>query len=107
MLAYFVEWHMRQRLAAMLFDDHDKEAAEARRASVVAKAGRSKAAVTKQTTGVTADGLPVHSFQTLLKDLRTLTMNEVVMGSQDLKIPARPTPVQQRAFQLLEVKDNL
>ena len=58
MLAYYLEWHMRQRLAPMLYDDTDKEAAEAQRSSVVAKAARSPAAVTKQTTGRTEDGLP-------------------------------------------------
>ena len=58
MLAYYLEWHMRQRLAPMLFDDTDKEAAEALRASIVAPAQRSPAAVTKQTTGLTEDGLP-------------------------------------------------
>src|ERR1700741_303024 len=58
MLAYYLEWHMRQRLAPMLYDDADKEAAEALRSSVVAKAERSPAAVTKQTTGRTKDGLP-------------------------------------------------
>ena len=63
--------------------------------------------LSKDSSKRTDDGRPVHSFQTLLKDLRTLTMNEVTMGSQDLKIPARPTPVQQRAFQLLEVKETL
>jgi hypothetical protein len=51
MLAYYLEWHMRQRLAPMLFDDTDKETAEALRASVVAQAQRSPAAVRKQTTG--------------------------------------------------------
>ena len=58
MLGYYLEWHMRQRLAPMLYDDDDKQAAEALRASVVAKAERSPAAVAKQTTGRTADGLP-------------------------------------------------
>jgi hypothetical protein len=106
MLAYYLEWHMRQRLAALLFDDHDKEAAEARRASVVAKAGRSKAAVTKQTTGVTADGLPVHSFQSLLADLATLARNTIVTAitpDYPLTVMTRPTPVQSRAFELLGV----
>jgi hypothetical protein len=49
MLAYYLEWHMRQRLAPLLYDDTDKNAAEALRSSVVAKAERSPAAVTKQT----------------------------------------------------------
>ena len=51
MLAYYLEWHMRQKLAPMLFDDTDKDAAEAARASVVAPAQRSEAAIRKQTTG--------------------------------------------------------
>ncbi len=58
MLGYYLEWHMRQRLAPMLYDDADKQAAEALRASVVAKAQRSPAAVTKQTTGRTEDVSP-------------------------------------------------
>ena len=107
MLAYYVEWHMKEALAPMLFIDDDPEAAEAARKSVVSPAGRSRKAKDKDASKRTEDGLPVHSFQTLLKDLRTLTMNEVTMGSHDLKLPARPTPVQQRAFQLLEVKETL
>jgi len=54
MLAYYLEWHMRQCLAPMLFDDTDKEEAEALRSSVVAQAQRSKGAVKKQSTGVDA-----------------------------------------------------
>ncbi len=42
MLAYYVEWHMRQKLAPMLFDDHDKPQAQAARASIVAPAKRSR-----------------------------------------------------------------
>ena len=60
MLAYHLEWHMRERLAPMLFDDTNKQAADAQRTSVVAQAQRSPAAVIKQTTGLTPDGLPVH-----------------------------------------------
>jgi len=106
MLAYYLEWHVRQRLAPMLFDDTDKEAAEALRESVVAQAQRSPAAVRKQTTGLTEDGLPVHSFQTLLADLATLARNTVVTAitpGYPLTIVTRPTPVQQKAFELLGV----
>jgi len=81
MLAHYLEWHMRQRLAPMLYDDTDKDAAQAQRTSVVAKAERSPAAVTKQTTGQTEDGLPVHSFRTLLADLATLTRNTLVTAT--------------------------
>jgi transposase len=38
MLAYYLEWHMRSALAPLLFDDTEKDVAEALRASVVAKA---------------------------------------------------------------------
>jgi hypothetical protein len=104
MLAYYLEWHMRQRLAPLLYDDTDKDAAEAQRSTVVAKAERSPAAVTKQTTGRSDDGLPVHSFQTLLDDLATITRNTLVTAiapEQSFTLTARPTPLQQRARGLL------
>jgi hypothetical protein len=106
MLAYYLEWHMRQRLAPMLFDDADKEAAEALRASVGVPAQRSPAAVTKQTTGLTLDGLPVHSFRSLLADLATLARNTIttaITPDYPLTIVTRPTPIQQKAFDLLSV----
>jgi DDE family transposase len=104
MLAYYLEWHMRQCLAPMLFDDADKDEAEALRRSVVAQAQRSKAAVKKQTTGATPDGLPVHSFHTLLADLATMARNTIVTAINPLyplTVVTRPTPIQQKAFDLL------
>src|SRR5215469_10300552 len=104
MLAYYLEWHMRQRLAPMLSDDTDKEAAEALRSSIVAKAERSPAAITKQTTGRTEDGLPVHSFRSLLADLATLTRNTLVTAIDPegaFTLAARPTQLQQKAHALL------
>ncbi len=104
MLAYYLEWHMRQCLAPMLFDDTYKEEAEALRSSVVAPAQRSKAALKKQTTGMTPDGLPVHSFHTLLVDLATMTRNTITTAINPLyplTVVTRPTPVQQKAFNLL------
>jgi hypothetical protein len=106
MLAYHVEWQMRARLAPMLYDDTDKEAAEAMRDSIVAKAGRSPKAIAKQTTGRTEDGLPVHSFQSLLADLATLTHNTVVTAlapDHPFTLTARPTPIQRKALDLLGV----
>lgn len=107
MLAYYLEWHMRQRLAPMLFDDTDKAAAEALRTSVVAQAQRSPAAVTKQTTGLTKDGMPVHSFQTLLADLATVARNTIITAiapDYPLTVITRPTPIQQKAFELLGIE---
>jgi Transposase DDE domain len=106
MLAYYLEWHMRQHLAPMLFDDTDKDEAEALRGSAVAQAQRSSSAVKKQTTGVTLDGLPVHSFRSLLADLATLTRNTIVTAINPLHpltVATRPTPVQQKAFDLLGI----
>jgi hypothetical protein len=104
MLAYYLEWHMRQLLAPMLYDDTDKQVAGAQRASAVAKAERSPAATTKQTTGRTEGGLPVHSFRTLLADLATLTRNTLVTAidpERPFTLTARPTALQQRARDLL------
>ena len=106
MLSYHLEWHLRARLAPMLYDDDDREAAAAERTSIVAKAGRSLAARAKQTRGVTDDGLPVHSFESLLADLATLSRNEVVTAvapAAALTLYTRPTTLQQKAFDLLGI----
>ena len=106
MLAYYVEWHMRQKLAPILFDDTDRAAAEAARPSPVASAQRSKAALRKRNTGITPDGLPAHSFHTLLADLGTLARNTVttaVAPNYPLVVMTRPTAVQARALELLGV----
>ena len=106
MLAYYVEWNMRGRLAPMLYDDDDKAAAEAARESPVAKAQRSPRAVAKKATGRTADGAPVHSFQSLLADLATLARNTVVTAiapGRPFTVLTRPTPLQQKAFDLLDI----
>jgi hypothetical protein len=70
MLPYYLEWHMRQALAPLLFDDHDRPAAERQRASPVAKAEPSPAArhkaLSKHTVSADNESLPVHSFRTLL-----------------------------------------
>ena len=80
MLACHVEWHMRHMrhmLAPMLFDDDDPQAAQTARASVVAPTTTSPAAKHKAATERTSNGMPVHSFQTLLDDLATVASNRV------------------------------
>jgi hypothetical protein len=109
MLAYHVEHHMRARLAPMLYDETDHEAAAAMRASIVAKAERSEAAIRKQTTGRTDDGLPVHSFQTLLADLATYCRINATTALNEkyiFTLHTRPTPTQQRAFELLGINPD-
>ncbi len=102
MLSYYVEWHMRAALAPILFDDHDRAAAETKRTSPVAKAQVSAAARRKAATKTTDDGLPVHSFRSLIADLATLTRNTVRFAKGNtFTMLATPTPVQDRAFALL------
>jgi len=105
MLAYYVEWHMRQQLAPILFDDHQRTEAEQSRDSVVAPAPRSRAAHRKDFEKRTEDGVAVESFQTLLANLGTLTKNRVRLQGSDgaeFYVLAQPTPLQHRALSLLE-----
>jgi hypothetical protein len=107
MLAYYVEWHMRQALAPVLCDDEEKAAAEALRASVVAPAPPSAKARRKASRQRTDEGAPVQSFRTLLADLATIVQNRIepkVMGAEPFDQPTRPTPLQQRALDLLHVR---
>lgn len=107
MLAYYVEWHLRAALAPILFDDDAPRAGEAQRASIVAPAQRSPQTLRKIQTRRTEDGFPVHSFQTLFKDLATIVRSHYRPKQSDLpgfdKI-TMPTPLQQRVFDLLHVK---
>ena len=106
MLAYYVEWHMRQRLKPLLFDDEEPDVAEAARPSVVAPAEVSPSAQDKARRKRTASGEPVHSFRTLLDDLATVANNRVVAPLADAKpfdLITRPTALQRKAFKLLGV----
>jgi hypothetical protein len=106
MLAYYVEWHMRQDLAPVLFDDEDPQAGEALRASAVAPAQRSPSARAKAATKRTAAGTPVHSFQTLLSDLATICRNRIqpdVPGAGTFAKTTQPTALQEQALALLKV----
>ena len=100
MMAYYVEWHLRQRLAGFLFEEEDPLAAEALRSSIVSPAQRSEGAARKEQTKRTPEGLPVHSFHTLLKDLATLARNRVRAGSSDQEfyITTQQTQYQREVF---------
>lgn len=104
MLAYYVEWHMRARLKPMLFDDEYLDEASASRASPVLKAVRSEHAKAKDSSKLADDGMPLHSFRTLLKDLGTLTYNithTALNPEAKITLTTRPTPLQDKAFKLL------
>ena len=107
MLAYYVEWHMRQALAPILFDDDNKADAEALRQSIVAPAQPSPQAQRKARTKRTEHGAPVHSFRTLLADLATIAKNRIqpnLPGALPFDQITRPTSLQQRALDLLAVR---
>ena len=109
MLAYYLEWHMRQVLKPILFDDHDRAAAEAARTSIVAKAERSTAGERKVATKRTDDGLPVHSFRSLIADLATVTRNTMTISKVEdasFVLYQKLTATQQRAFEILGVPMN-
>jgi sugar-specific transcriptional regulator TrmB len=103
MLAYCVEWHMREALAPLLFHDEELKADRARR-DPVAPAMPSKSARAKKATRITEDGLPLHSFQTLFAALATRCRNTARLKSdpsRTVPIVTEPTPLQARAFKLL------
>jgi hypothetical protein len=108
-LAYYVTWHLQQRLAPMLFKDHDPAAGKAARPSPVAPARRSPSAVAKAAAKVTAAGGPVHSFATLLADLATIAASRIqpAGGLPAFTLITTPTPVQRQAFELLGVNHRL
>jgi len=103
-LAYYVEWHMRRALAPLLFEDDDLPAARPRRDPVL-PAQPSASAKAKKATHTTPDGLPVHSFESLIAELASRARNTYRLKSDDSKltfkqVPA-PTPIQRRAYELL------
>ena len=105
MLAYYVEWHMRESLRSVLFCDEAQELKKTR--DPVAPAKRSKAALEKASSKVLAGGGAVHSFQTLLKMLSTIVRNRCRVPASGPNAPTfdvltTPTAEQQRAYSLLE-----
>ncbi len=104
LLAYYVEWHMRRALKPLLFEDEQLEAGRRLR-DAVAKAESSPAARRKKALRRTADGLPLHSFATLLEALATRCRNTCrVAGAAPgatFEQLTQATPLQRRALHLL------
>jgi hypothetical protein len=107
MLAYYVEWHMRKALAPLLFDDEKFTVELELKSSVVAPSKRSKKALAKAATKKTSEKLPVHSFRTLMADLATIVQNKFQSNGLEASLTfekiTQPTPLQQKAIELLEV----
>jgi hypothetical protein len=109
MLSYYISWHMKQALAPILFYDNDKPAAAAKSTNPVDPAQRSDAALAKAARKRTDDNTPVHSFTSLLANLATICANQI-QPSQDMPAFTKittPTPLQRRAFQLLDISHHL
>ena len=99
LLAYYLEWHLRRRLAPLLFEEEDRAGARALRKSPVEKAQVSERTKAKAASKQTAEGFPVHSLRTLLADLGTLTLNQVTLpDAPEHPFPmfAKPTPCKER-----------
>jgi transposase len=105
MLAYYVEWHMREAWRELLFADEDLK--RKTRRDPVAAAQRSEAALQKVATHTLEDGSQAHSFRTLLQELSTIVRNTCLpsaaaAASLTFKMTTLPNPTQQRALQLLQ-----
>jgi hypothetical protein len=106
LLAYYVEWQLRQALKPMLHDDEELELQRERRTNPVAPTPRSESAKSKALLHHTEDALPVHSLRTLLLDLATLTLNltsTTINPQAKIYMTTRPTPLQAKAFELLHL----
>ena len=109
MLSYYVTWHMKHKLAPILFQDDDKPAARTKRADAVAAAERSDRALRKASRKHTEDGTPVHSFTSLLDDLATICANRIqpTDDTPSFTMITTPTPLQRQALELLGVSHRL
>ncbi len=106
MLAYHVEWHLRQTLAPLLFHDTDLEAARAERSSPVASTEPSETAKAKKAIKRNANGERVNSFAGLIDHLGTMTRNTMRMplaAKHPFTLLSKSTPLQEAAFKLLDL----
>jgi transposase len=104
MLAYYVEWHMREAWRPLMFSDEDQAAKETR--DPVAPARRSKAALAKIAARRTGDGHLVHDFRSLLNSLSTIVVSTHVIDHQEspantFDITTTPDDHQRQALALL------
>ena len=104
MLAYYVEWHMREAWRELMFADCDQAAKLTR--DPVAPAERSDAAMKKVLSRTLDDGTPTHSFQTLTRELETVVRNtcrtpKSAGDSPTFQVTTTPSEKQKRALELI------
>ncbi len=106
LLAYYVEWHMRRAWAPILFEDEERGEARKRRDPIL-PAKPSASAREKKTSHQTREGLPVHSFETLMAELASRARVTYGLRSAESNLTFQqvpvPTPLQARAYQLLDL----
>jgi transposase len=105
MLAYYVEWHMREAWRELMFADTDQQAKATR--DPVAPARRSAAALAKVASHTLDDRTPAHSFSTLMAELATLVRNtcrtpQAGAGAPTFEVLTTPNSKQGRALALLQ-----
>lgn len=105
LLTYYLEWHLRKAWAPLLFDDETLDQDRQTR-DPVAPAKPSPQARRKKSNRKTSDGLPIHSFETLIAELATQARHSCRLKA-DPQSPAfqqitEPTPLQSRAAQLID-----
>jgi len=105
MLAYYVEWHMREAWRELMFADVDTQAKAVR--DPVAPAKRSKAALAKVASHTLDDGTSAHSFSTLMAELATIVRNtcrtpNAAPDAPTFEVITTPNAKQQRALNLIE-----
>ena len=106
LLAYYVEWHMRRALAPLLFDDETLPQARQQRDPVL-PAQPSAAAQRKKVERINGEGLPIHSFRTLMAELATrcrhLCRLRTDPDSPPIEQDTQPTSLQARAMELIRL----
>ena len=103
MLAYYVEWHMKEKLKLMLFEDEELEVISEKNLNFV----RSKTAKEKEKKKRNKENDKIHSFRTLLEDLATITLNKIRVNLKGKQIEfnkvTKPTILQEKILKLLEI----
>ncbi len=110
MLAYYVEWQMKQKLSPLLFAEEDRKGAKNARPDIVSPAVASPTTQKKARLHVTEEGLPVQTFGGLIEDLGTLVKNVMQAGKDTTSrffMLTESTPFQKKALELLGVSLNL
>jgi transposase len=99
MLAYYLQWHLRQAWRELCFtDEYPPEQPDP-----VAKASRSADAEHKARTKRTTHGQPCHSLRSLLEELSLQTRNSVRVPNSDATFNqlTKPSQLQARAHELI------